>query len=136
MEKLTRNEKMFNKKNITLRLVINTDAGFIPVSIADVLESTCEDSFLLTSPRRPATVSMNALQNKHSLRLPREQKLLLPLFVSMHNSFSQSAVCASVAVSYIILVFKAQRGDYYRECQIFIKVEPQMAKSCTAVWEN
>lgn len=43
MEKLTSNEKMFNKKNITLRRVINADAGFIPVSLADVLESTCED---------------------------------------------------------------------------------------------
>lgn len=56
MEKLTRNEKMFNKKNMTLRPVINADAGFLPVSIADGLESMCEDSFLLTSPRRRATV--------------------------------------------------------------------------------
>lgn len=123
---------MFHKKNITLRPAINADARFIPLSSDNILESTCEDPFILTSPRRPATVWIIARQNKPPLCLPREQKLSRPLFVFMHNSFSQMPVCASVAVSDIILVFKAQRGDCFPECQIFIKVELQMARSCTS----
>lgn len=129
------------KKCLIRKILLSNQLLTLRLGSSLLLWRTCGDSFLLTSPSRPAAVWMNALQNKHPLGLPCEQKLLLPLFVSLHNSSSQVSgwvrvFVTSVAVSYVILVFKAQRGDCYCECQIFIKVEPQMAKRCTAVWEN